>query len=83
MRAPLRGRLMVGRLTLDQVVKVRVLAPQPSKPPHGGFPVSDMATRIHRGQRRGQQQKRADSSGVWTKLQRNGPPVDVTFGLAR
>jgi hypothetical protein len=28
MRAPLRGRLMVGRLTLDQVVKVRVLAPQ-------------------------------------------------------
>jgi hypothetical protein len=24
----LRGRLMVGRLTLDQVVKVRVLAPQ-------------------------------------------------------
>jgi hypothetical protein len=25
---PLRGRLMVGRLTLDQVVKVRVLAPQ-------------------------------------------------------
>jgi hypothetical protein len=29
--SPLRGRLMVGRLTLDQVVKVRVLAPQPSK----------------------------------------------------
>jgi hypothetical protein len=28
MAAPLRGRLMVGRLTLDQVVKVRVLAPQ-------------------------------------------------------
>src|SRR3954469_6153884 len=28
---PLRGRLMVGRLTLDQVVKVRILAPQPSK----------------------------------------------------
>src|SRR5439155_702405 len=28
---PLRGRLMVGRLTLDQVVKVRVLAPQPPK----------------------------------------------------
>jgi hypothetical protein len=27
-RDPLRGRLMVGRLTLDQVVKVRVLAPQ-------------------------------------------------------
>ncbi len=27
-RGPLRGRLMVGRLTLDQVVKVRVLAPQ-------------------------------------------------------
>jgi hypothetical protein len=30
-RDPLRGRLMVGRLTLDQVVKVRVLAPQPHK----------------------------------------------------
>jgi len=30
---PLRGRLMVGRLTLDQVVKVRVLAPQPHKIP--------------------------------------------------
>src|SRR6266571_1828320 len=29
--APLRGRLMVGRLTLDQVVKVRVLAPQPPR----------------------------------------------------
>jgi hypothetical protein len=27
----LRGRLMVGRLTLDQVVKVRILAPQPLK----------------------------------------------------
>ena len=34
MAAPLRGRLMVGRLTLDQVVKVRVLAPQPEK--HAG-----------------------------------------------
>src|SRR2546422_8437069 len=32
-REPLRGRLMVGRLTLDQVVKVRVLAPQPPKAP--------------------------------------------------
>ena len=31
MANPLRGRLMVGRLTLDQVVKVRVLAPQPSR----------------------------------------------------
>ena len=31
MAAPLRGRLMVGRLTLDQVVKVRVLAPQPQR----------------------------------------------------
>jgi hypothetical protein len=30
---PLRGRLMVGRLTLDQVVKVRVLAPQPGRAP--------------------------------------------------
>ena len=29
MAAPLRGRLMVGRLALDQVVKVRILAPQP------------------------------------------------------
>jgi hypothetical protein len=29
----LRGRLMVGRLTLDQVVKVRVLAPQPDEKP--------------------------------------------------
>jgi hypothetical protein len=29
----LRGRLMVGRLTLDQVVKVRVLAPQLRKAP--------------------------------------------------
>ena len=28
METPLRGRLMVGRLTLDQVVKVRILAPQ-------------------------------------------------------
>ena len=28
MRAPLRGRLTVGRLALDQVVKVRILAPQ-------------------------------------------------------
>jgi hypothetical protein len=33
MQSPLRGRLMVGRLTLDQVVKVRVLAPQPRKAP--------------------------------------------------
>src|SRR5262245_37809106 len=33
MASPLRGRLMVGRLTLDQVVKVRVLAPQPQKTP--------------------------------------------------
>jgi hypothetical protein len=33
MRLALRGRLMVGRLTLDQVVKVRVLAPQPSRAP--------------------------------------------------
>jgi hypothetical protein len=32
----LRGRLMVGRLTLDQVVKVRVLAPQPDKAPAQG-----------------------------------------------
>src|SRR5207244_9919226 len=31
MANPLRGRLMVGRLTLDQVVKVRVLAPQPDR----------------------------------------------------
>src|SRR5207248_3018732 len=31
MPCALRGRLMVGRLTLDQVVKVRVLAPQPQK----------------------------------------------------
>jgi hypothetical protein len=31
MATRLRGRLMVGRLTLDQVVKVRVLAPQPQK----------------------------------------------------
>jgi hypothetical protein len=29
--APLRGRLMVGRLTLDQVVGVRVPAPQPER----------------------------------------------------
>jgi hypothetical protein len=36
MASPLRGRLMVGRLTLDQVVKVRVLAPQPRKPRLGG-----------------------------------------------
>src|SRR5207247_6365079 len=28
--APLRGRLMVGRSALDRVVKVRILAPQPS-----------------------------------------------------
>ena len=33
MANPLRGRLMVGRLTLDQVVKVRVLAPQLSEDP--------------------------------------------------
>ncbi len=32
----LRGRLMVGRLTLDQVVKVRILAPQPEKPAGNG-----------------------------------------------
>jgi hypothetical protein len=32
METPLRGRLMVGRLTLDQVVKVRILAPQPQNP---------------------------------------------------
>src|SRR6266536_254429 len=37
-RLPLRGRLMVGRLTLDQVVKVRVLAPQPhNSPATAGF----------------------------------------------
>jgi hypothetical protein len=33
MGGPLRGRLMVGRLTLDQVVKVRILAPQPHESP--------------------------------------------------
>ena len=33
MRPALRGRLMVGRLTLDQVVKVRVLAPQLDESP--------------------------------------------------
>ena len=38
MRGPLRGRLTVGRLTLDQVVKVRILAPQPQKSPaQAGF----------------------------------------------
>src|SRR6266436_7673486 len=42
---PLRGRLMVGRLALDQVVKVRILAPQPRKPA-GGRRVSCSA---HRG----------------------------------
>jgi hypothetical protein len=36
--SPLRGRLMVGRLTLDQVVKVRVLAPQLTETPEArGF----------------------------------------------
>ena len=35
MPSPLRGRLMVGRLTLDQVVKVRVLAPQPHRNDEG------------------------------------------------
>ena len=30
-RGPLRGRLMVGRLTLDQVVGVRIPAPQPQE----------------------------------------------------
>ena len=29
----MRGRLTVGRLTLDQVVKVRILAPQPHENP--------------------------------------------------
>lgn len=29
----LRGRIMVVRLTLDQVVEVRILAPQPSPSP--------------------------------------------------
>src|SRR5579862_6796367 len=33
MAPPLRGRLMVGRLALDQVVKVRILAPQPFSSP--------------------------------------------------
>ena len=32
-RRPLRGRLMVGRRTLNPVVKVRVLAPQPLESP--------------------------------------------------
>jgi hypothetical protein len=41
MANPLRGRLMVGRLTLDQVVKVRVLAPQLSEDPaSAGFCLS-------------------------------------------
>src|SRR5262249_45804070 len=31
-RDPVRGRLMVGRLTLDQEVGVRIPAPQPTKP---------------------------------------------------
>ena len=31
MAPPLRGRLTVGRLALDQVVKVRILAPQPQE----------------------------------------------------
>src|SRR5436190_12014215 len=33
MPSALRGRLMVGRLTLDQVVGVRVPAPQPHESP--------------------------------------------------
>jgi hypothetical protein len=39
----LRGRLMVGRLTLDQVVKVRVLAPQPQPPRQGSMVVLKMS----------------------------------------
>jgi hypothetical protein len=70
---PLRGRLMVGRLTLDQVVKVRVLAPQPQKAPaQGGFLVSGIATRVRMGQRRGQQHVALLASRTWTRPQRNG-----------
>src|SRR5262245_33145346 len=46
MALPLRGRLMVGRLTLDQVVKVRVLAPQPEKKPaQAGFFIAGVSSR--------------------------------------
>ena len=44
MRAPLRGRLMVGRLTLDQEVGVRIPAPQLRKrPAKAGFSFSPRA----------------------------------------
>src|SRR5207237_10029464 len=40
-RDPLRGRLTVGRLTLDQEVGVRIPAPQPQKSPApAGFSVA-------------------------------------------
>ena len=54
-RLPLRGRLMVGRLTLDQVVKVRVLAPQPRSPlSEAGFSLSERRRRPPRRRRAGE-----------------------------
>jgi hypothetical protein len=46
---------MVGRLTLDQVVKVRVLAPQPQKSPgNRGFSFAKEAITMGEGQQTGQ-----------------------------
>jgi hypothetical protein len=60
MASPLRGRLMVGRLTLDQVVKVRVLAPQSRKTPlRRGFVIWRMGS----------------NSGLANRLQTSAPSL--------
>ena len=55
----LRGRLMVGRLTLDQVVGVRVPAPQLHKnPAHAGFLLSGRAAIVRGGNVGGNSRRR-------------------------
>jgi hypothetical protein len=50
---------MVGRLTLDQVVKVRILVPQPREPAgNGGFSFTPTATHRGRGGNNGGNMKK-------------------------
>ena len=72
--SPLRGRLMVGRLTLDQVVGVRVPAPQPQKAPRRGFFVADTDntfTRV-RVPRRAHRIVTTRSGAVWRRFRFRG-----------
>ncbi len=61
--APLRGRLMVGRLTLDQVVGVRVPAPQPRNQ-------ADPDLQVTSSER---SQTRAELEVPWIRPRHHGP----------